>query len=256
MRHPPYVPHTDVAGMSSFEFASLHPKSCGIWWAIPEPTVLKMVDILSSAERSRVSAFRFSADRVCFVAAHSLTRIVAGALLSSPPGALIFNTRCDRCGGSHGKPKLPGTGLEFSLTHTRGRVAVAFSWGVPVGLDIEGFRSFQVDASLMRAALSPEEQELLLALPDAQRGKAFLRYWTRKEALLKAIGCGLAVDMSSLSVSPFDEPPCLERWTAQSELRDPIYLADIDVGGGHLASVATVGRKLTMAVKQVTLTLT
>lgn len=87
-----------------------------------------------------------------------------------------------------GKPRVPG-GPEVSLAHGGDLVVVAAA-ADPIGIDVEPLRT--PGADLTRGALHPDER--------ATGAGAFTRLWTAKEAYLKQIGAGLAVDPRLLLV--------------------------------------------------------
>jgi phosphopantetheinyl transferase len=109
-----------------------------------------------------------------------------------------------------GKPRLVGArrDLRFSVSHAGGLTLVAVAAGREVGIDVErlGRRRW---LSLPGHALTPAERRSLDALSGAAREAAFLRLWTRKEAVLKAAGVGLAVDPARVEVSGPAEPPAV-----------------------------------------------
>lgn len=81
---------------------------------------------------------------------------------------------------------LPSNGVHWSLTHKEDYVA-AVTAPHPIGIDIEKKRPF-LEALYGRLA-EPWEWELA---PQRQRTPTlFFRYWTAKEAVLKAVGKGL-----------------------------------------------------------------
>ena len=78
----------------------------------------------------------------------------------------------------------PVAGVHWSLTHKTDMVGgVAAAW--PVGLDLETIRPVR-EALLAKVALADEWR---LAGGDPQ--KDFFRFWTAKEAVLKAVGNGM-----------------------------------------------------------------
>jgi 4'-phosphopantetheinyl transferase len=88
---------------------------------------------------------------------------------------------------------LPG--LHTSLAHCGGMVAVALCEGGPVGVDVErrDTASLRPIADLVCA---PGEAEALQQA-DIDRDARLLEHWVRKEAVLKALGLGLARPMAS-----------------------------------------------------------
>ena len=64
----------------------------------------------------------------------------------------------------------------------------------PVGIDIESIRP--IKESLVCYTMNDAEQELIFSAPNPD--VAFTRLWTRKEAVMKLSGHGLATDMKSV----------------------------------------------------------
>ncbi|WP_054034276.1 4'-phosphopantetheinyl transferase family protein [Desulfatitalea tepidiphila] len=79
---------------------------------------------------------------------------------------------------------LPSNGLYWSLTHKNAYVAAVCSPHA-VGIDIERLRP--VSESLGERLAAPDEW----ALAPTVDTLLFFRYWTAKEAVLKAVGMGL-----------------------------------------------------------------
>ena len=75
--------------------------------------------VLSVAEWESCSRRRRTEDQRDYVAAHALSRILLGELLSVPPAAVTIARR------QGGHPHVPGVHAPFSLTHTAGFVACA-----------------------------------------------------------------------------------------------------------------------------------
>lgn len=94
----------------------------------------------------------------------------------------------------HGKPYLPDhPDIHFNLSHCRTAVACALS-PEPIGVDIESIRTAK--EALVRHTMSEEEARTILSAhqPNLQ----FTILWTRKEALLKLRGTGIATDLRSV----------------------------------------------------------
>jgi 4'-phosphopantetheinyl transferase len=95
-----------------------------------------------------------------------------------------------------GKPVVTSApGYDVSLSHSGSFAAVALSRGAPVGVDIEIRRPALDIDNLAVATFAPSEMAAWRQLDGASRLAAFLRFWCRKEAVLKAIGTGLSADM-------------------------------------------------------------
>jgi 4'-phosphopantetheinyl transferase len=107
--------------------------------------------------------------------------------------------------GVHGKPELAPPwhdGWHFNVSHSADLGLVALCATAPVGVDLERLRPLEHFESMVRTALSPAERRDLQRLPPPQRLRQFFRYWTHKEALLKALGTGLSRPPTAVELRP------------------------------------------------------
>ncbi|WHZ11419.1 MAG: 4'-phosphopantetheinyl transferase [Burkholderiaceae bacterium] len=149
------------------------------------------LDWLSEDERARASRFVLERDRRRYLAAHVALRKVLATQLGSDPARLAFET------GPFGKPRLRGSRLRFSLSHSEDLAAIAVTQDTEVGVDVEMLR--EVDRTLAVQVCTADEQRQIDAEP-AHHARAFLTCWTRKEACLKALGWGLNVEPATITV--------------------------------------------------------
>jgi len=92
--------------------------------------------------------------------------------------------------------------LAFNLSHAGGWMAIAVGRGLELGIDLEpGARSLRWRA-LAQRWFPPAEADAVEAADSPAR--EFLRRWTAREAMIKAIGEGLAVSLSALELDPFE----------------------------------------------------
>ncbi|MFD5267501.1 4'-phosphopantetheinyl transferase family protein [Streptomyces sp. NPDC058335] len=206
-----------------------------------------LLDLLDAVERARYEATARPADKARFLVGCALSRLTLGELLGLPPADVPLRRVCPRCGGPHGKVRLalpegsPYADVDFSVTHSRDAVGVAVCRDAAVGLDVEDDDiGLDVDAAA-RTALGDAELTALYARPAAGRRTAFLRTWTRKEAVLKALGVGLHVPLRGLEMSAPDAAPAVLAWPEQLGRRPEVSLADLTVAAAHTAAVAVLG---------------
>jgi 4'-phosphopantetheinyl transferase len=126
-------------------------------------------------------------------AAHRVGRQLVAAYTSCPPEQQAWERDV------RGRPLVvdPG-GLHVSLSHADGVVAAALAWDAPVGVDVERLRPLPDRGALARTALAAGEREAVDALPPERRDAQLLRFWTRKEAVAKALGSGLATQLRGI----------------------------------------------------------
>ncbi len=109
---------------------------CAVRWAVPvdEPPMRALLD---DRERDRYDRFIRAEDKARFVTGRFLARTVLADLEGLAPESIRFTTDCPHCGGTHGKPRLPGSDLDFSLSHSGDRVVLVLAEGAEVGVDVE-----------------------------------------------------------------------------------------------------------------------
>ena len=88
--------------------------------------------------------------------------------------------------------------IEFNLSHSKNRVAFAFTYHTPIGIDIEYKTQREYFDKIAYRFFSADEYEQLNNLPSSEEKlNTFFNYWVRNEARLKAIGSGLETHRSS-----------------------------------------------------------
>ena len=147
---------------------------------------------LSDDEVARAERFVFDRDRHRYIAARGRMREVLARLLGTTPAELRFAY------SSHGKPSLP-VALHFNLSHSEGLAALGVSRTHELGVDVEHVRPLKED--IAERFFSRAEVATLRALPEHEQLDAFYRCWTRKEAVVKAIGEGLSRPLDSFDVT-------------------------------------------------------
>ncbi|HEY0179252.1 MAG TPA: 4'-phosphopantetheinyl transferase superfamily protein [Dokdonella sp.] len=93
----------------------------------------------------------------------------------------------------HGKPFAPDwPDLHFNVSHAGAGALLAFARGQALGVDLEALTR-RIDAEAIATRFfAPAEAEALARVPAERRSEAFLRLWTCKEAVVKAVGRGLS----------------------------------------------------------------
>jgi 4'-phosphopantetheinyl transferase len=137
-----------------------------------------------------------------FVAARCALREVLALACSQDAAELHLGS------GEFGKPMLLDCELpiHFNLSHCGPLALLALSRLAPVGVDIELHQPMPEVEALALEHLTPEEwsayaqQACSADFDGLQRERAFLRLWTRKEACLKAWGCGLQLQPHHVAV--------------------------------------------------------
>lgn len=175
--------------------------------------VRALESLLSPSERRRADRFFFQRHRRRYIVARAHLRKLLGARLGIAPQTvkLVY--------GKNGKPRLVDETLRFSVSHC-GEVALfAFSRRGDVGVDIEAMRPIRSLDAIAAHILSRRELRAYAAARD--KVLAFLRFWTRKEALAKGLGEGLSIPPEEL------EPSRAPGWRVHSFFPLPGFIAAV-----------------------------
>jgi 4'-phosphopantetheinyl transferase len=204
-------------------------------WSVGPDAADAMHAWLTEAERLRAQRLAAATHRRMFVAARGALRLLLGHYLHRDALGLPLTI------GPRGKPGLAGAApLAFNVTHCDDLALIALAGAGAVGVDVErADRKVDVEP-LARRCLSEAERRILEARPPAQRAPLFMRYWTRKEAVAKALGVGLAIDFRSIEVDidAVEQRVALDSASGRVE----VELIGVCVDAGYLAAVAWCAR--------------
>lgn len=164
--------------------------------------------LLDLDEQGRAAAYRRVEDRGRFVLGATLLHRELARASGTDPATPVVDRTCPRCGRPHGAPRPLAAGWSASVTHSADVVAVAVRYGGEVGIDVERLPTgASVDRATMSSVLSAAELRWVAAgrgEPDDDDEQArFVRLWTGKEAVLKAIGRGVD-DLARVELDPED----------------------------------------------------
>jgi len=188
--------------------------------------------LLTPEERDRTERLRIPYRRAESIVARGLVRLILGRLLCVDPQLLTFTP------GPAGKPACDQcTALQFNLSHTRNRVLLAVTQDAPVGVDIEFIRPDLAAADLANRFFSPAESAAIAAVGPDDRQRAFFACWTRKEALFKATGRGIALGLATFSVPLGSDAPA--QWIGLPSPHGEWCLHTLAVSAGYTAALAT-----------------
>lgn len=113
--------------------------------------------------------------------------------------------------------------INFNISHSGNVVACAFSKDQKIGLDVERIRV--IDLADFDYILNEVDHQSIQQAVD--KSQAFFKIWTIKEAITKAIGKGLAIDVQQIYI--FDKYAIFEKqkW----------YYHAIQLGEGYAAHI-------------------
>lgn len=156
-------------------------------------------DMLSDSERSNAMQRLTTEMQNRYVEIHAKKRLVLADYLKCRPEAIAFAT------GPNGKPYLVDhPDWTFNLSHSGNYFALAVARACRLGIDLEVGKNRSNLAGLVKKCFAAEEIAYWEALPEPEQIPAFYRFWTRKEAFVKATGRGIALGLNRCAIDPIE----------------------------------------------------
>ena len=195
-------------------------------WARTDDLTDSQPDLLDGHERDRLARLRQVEDRDRFVLGAAVLRHLVAGLEGTDPRLVTLDRTCPKCGAQHGPVRTPQRPWHCSVSHSGPfavAAVVAADAATTVGVDLE-------------TSCPPDWRALLadvLATGEAEPADeaAFLRTWTRKEAVVKATREGLSRKLATVDLAA---------------LPGGLHVLDLDVAGlgatGPVAAAVAVDR--------------
>jgi 4'-phosphopantetheinyl transferase len=204
----------------------------------PRWRVERLAASLSPEERGRAERLADPRRRRRQLAARGILRAILARQVDVDPGCLELGS------SAWGKPELltpvGSPPLEFSCAHSGGIALYALTQGRMVGVDVEALRPVADPVGIARRLLSSAACRELEVLPETCRSAAFLAWWARSEAYLKARGVGWR-GSGRIVLRPSAVAPAPARAADGEPADGPWSLQDLGPLPGHAAALAGHG---------------
>jgi 4'-phosphopantetheinyl transferase len=226
------------------EFASTVAKTsdpaCADTWMLSRRRLLPDYDmlftLLDAHERVRAKSFRAQHHEEDFVIARAILKVLLAAYCACDPKQVQFSY------GPHGKPALAmphglSSDFEFNMSHSSDVVLIGLTGRSGIGTDVEEISCGDIRSeAIAENCLNIKELLQLAHVPADERSKTLLRFWTHKEACLKAIGCGLSMPPTDLTVTFTDDEHSIIDRTGTSG-QEALFGYDIPRNEDYVGSV-------------------
>jgi 4'-phosphopantetheinyl transferase len=185
------------APLSVNYFPELKPGEVHVWYAYFDEARLRerCLEVLTTAEFEHISYYKFEKDQNSFIVSRGLLRILLSSYVQVEADKIHILKH------PKGKPyQQHDPCLVFNLSNSGDCCVFAFSRNGEVGIDIEKIRPLNDLDELIRKNFNSNEQAYINA-GATLRLHRFVKFWTLKEALLKAIGEGMRLTPEKLEFS-------------------------------------------------------
>lgn len=165
---------------------------CELSYVWKEADMKRYLSAVSEGKRTRIYGMRNKVDKKLTLYADILIRLLACRSYGLKNSELSFTEN------EYGKPAIIGyPKFCFNISHTQNAIAAGVN-DAPVGIDIE--KVGRESAGIAKRFFTQDERRYIYRCSnDADR--RFFEVWTRKEAYLKYLGCGLSMTMGAFSVT-------------------------------------------------------
>jgi 4'-phosphopantetheinyl transferase len=192
--------------------------------------------LLDSREREQANRFVTSELRRRHILSHGHLRIILGRYLGVTPEEVVFVQLI------RGKPALDpvhGSPVTFNLSHSGDKCLVAVATERDIGIDVERVRPLAEWREIAQRFFSQRETARLSELPPELTEAAFFATWTRKEAYIKALGLGMALDLGAFEVEVDPRQESRLIWALDaSEGPSAWCMRNVPVAPGYHAALA------------------
>ena len=171
-------------------------------WFVPLNDIDKhLIDceqLLTDPERERADRFRHEGARKQFIVGHAVIHLLLKQYLGNEYPSIQWME------SEHHKPFIQlsdsSIPLKYNLSHCEGFIAVALGT-ISQGIDIEQIRHLNDLEGISRQVFTEKELAEVFATNDTEKkNQTFFKFWTCKEAALKAHGTGFMKDPKSLEL--------------------------------------------------------
>ena len=191
-----------------------------------------IIAVLSEEEKDRFYRFKNEKAQFTFLTARVYLRFLLSKQISEQDNCQFLKIETT----SAGKPYLKDyPNLFFNLSHTDNLILIAIA-NSPVGVDVEKNERNADKEAIIKHFFSEREQQSFFSQPDELRQLAFVKGWTRKEAILKATGEGLSA-MKNYEVS-FEPETDNQLINTMSE--NKFHVKDFIPNDGYAACIAVM----------------
>lgn len=222
----------------------LSPNQVHIWLLNLEENLFqlnKLKSILSPDEQIKANKFRFPIHQNRFIIARANLRLILSKYLVVKPQAIEFSY------SEKGKPSLAKhlnqQLIEFNLSHSENLALYGFTLKNKIGVDIEKIKENSDTDGIAKRFFTNNEYQIISQLSGKEKHKTFFKFWTSKEAYLKAIGEGLTGGLNNVEIKIKNQQIKLNTPNKSKQVISNWQLKQIDIEKDYIATIAVENKQ-------------
>lgn len=178
---------------------------------------------LTQREHRRAARMAAARDGRRFLARrHALRKLLADDLGCAPESVEIISEPL-------GRPRLATSSLSFNLAHSGAMALIGVHGSGQIGVDLERIRPVPEMRAIVRNHFTSSEADEWRSAGSEERHAAFLGTWTRKEAVAKAVGLGVAAMFDRIETAPSGEAMSTTVRGEMADYRVTVYSLDLPI---------------------------
>ncbi|MFT5823364.1 MAG: 4'-phosphopantetheinyl transferase [Crocinitomix sp.] len=206
-------------------------------WSIPldanEKFRAACLNALGEVGRERISFFKFKQVQESYIISQGGLRLLLSYYLGIEPQDIQIGRL------SKGKPiSIDNPTLRFNMSNSGRKVVYAFSLDEEIGIDLERIREMSDLDELIEKNYNRYEQNYINKLPE-KRLYRFFKFWTIKEAYLKAIGVGMRIPPEDLMFGVQNGVYTLQSIRGEVDTEDWVF-KDFELEDGAYVGTLTI----------------
>jgi len=168
-----------------------------------------------------------------YIISHGILRYILSYYVHQPASKLEFTSNI------YGKPFLKDNQIQFNMSHSGNIACYVVTFNNQIGVDIE-FQDNTIDIiEISELIFTPQEIELLKSLNYKAKYKSFYTFWTKKEALVKALGKGLSYPINKIETMGLLSGKGILFPNENSELQQKWYCYELKVPKNYSGAIGT-----------------
>lgn len=188
--------------------------------AINEELLVAYRELLNESEKEEELRFYFAKDRYRYLVTRALVRTTLSRYTFVDPKDWIFSA--NPYGQPYiARPRAANCQLSFSISHTKGLIAMGVAKGQSLGVDVENFTPCDISIDIASHYFAPQEVAGLREVPHHEQQYRFFEYWTFKESYIKARSMGATLPLDGFSFH-FDDDHAVDLAIKPELADDPL----------------------------------
>ena len=172
----------------------------------PQNVVDRFLGYLNWNEKKRISKFKTETLKKKQIVSKGLLKLLIAKYLNTEPQTVEFES--NEYGKPFISPAINPINLKFNISHSNRLGLYAFTTDHALGVDVEKIQELENIYDLVDLCMSDFEKRWFLKLSPGIKTDVFYKFWTVKEAFIKAVGTGFSFPLANVELKIKSKNKC------------------------------------------------